>query len=86
MKLVKTGTEEAVDNIAEDDNGMLHGKKVLIRLIFSWDNSDRVVCADSYFVSVGAAEMLNLIGLRFIGVVKTATKRFTTKHLSGIEL
>ena len=30
--------------------------------------------------------MLKRIGLRFIGVVKTAVKRFNTKHLSEIEL
>ena len=30
--------------------------------------------------------MLKRIGLRFIGVAKTATKRFPRKHLSEIEL
>ena len=86
MKLVKTGTEEAVDNIAEDDNGMLHGTKVLIRLIITWSNYDCVVCAYSYFASVGASEMLKRIGLCFIGVVKMATNRFLMKHLYEIKL
>ena len=86
LKLVKTSTEEAADSIAEDDQGHLHGTKVLLNLILPWANSDRVVCADSYFASVGAAETLKRIGLRFIGVVKTATKRFPMKHLSQIEL
>ena len=43
------------------------------------------MCADSYFASVAAAKALKSIGLRFIGVVKTATKEFPLKHLSGIE-
>ena len=76
LKLVKKGTEEAVNSIAEDDNGILHGTKVILILIIPWYNSDRFVCAESYFASVGAAEMLKIIGLRFIGVVKTATKQF----------
>ena len=86
LKLVKKGTEEAVNSIAEDDNGILHGTKVILILIIPWYNSDRFVCAESYFASVGASEMLKIIGLRFIGVVKTATKRFPMKHLSEIEL
>ena len=46
LKLFKTGTEEDVDSILEDDNGILHGKKVLLGLILPWSNSDCVVCAD----------------------------------------
>jgi hypothetical protein len=34
------------------------------------------VCADSYFASVQAAEHLLSMGLKFIGVVKTATRKF----------
>ena len=55
-------------------------------MVLSWDNSDRVVCADSYFASVGAAEELKRIGLRFISVVKTATWRYPQNDLSSIEL
>ena len=58
LKLVKTGTEEAADSIAEDENVHLHGTKVLLSLILPSANSDRIVCADSYFASVGAAETL----------------------------
>ena len=86
LKLVKTDTEEATDSTLEDDNRILHGTKVLLRLIINWDNSDGVVFVDSYFVSVGAAEMSKRIDLHFIGVVKTATKQFPIKQLSKIEL
>ena len=58
LKLVKTFTEEAADIIEEDENGHLHGTRVLLSLILPWDNSDRIVCADSYFASVGAAKTL----------------------------
>ena len=86
LKLVKTGTEEAADSILEDDNGIFHGTKVFLSLIIPWANSDCIVCEDLYFASVGAAEVLTRIGLRYIGVVKTVTKRFPMKHLSEIEL
>ena len=84
LKIFKTCPEEAVDSIVEYYNGMLHGTKVLISLIIPRDNSNCVVCADSYFTSVGYVKMLKQIGLRFIGVVKTATKQFPMKHLSEI--
>ena len=55
LKLVKTGTEEAVGIIVEYDNGILHGTKVLISLILPWTYYDHVVCLDSNFASVGAS-------------------------------
>ena len=51
-----------------------------------WANTDRIVCNNYYFASVGAAETLREIGLLFIGVVKTATKLFPMRYLSKIEL
>ena len=86
LKLVKTATEEEANSIAVDSNGSLHGANVLYSLICPWTNTDRIVCADSYFASVQAAERLKRVGLRFIGVVKTATKRFPMKYLSEIEM
>lgn len=87
LKLVKTAQHDREeDENAEDEDCMLHGTKVLKYLVESWAYSDRVVCADSYFASVGAAEEMKRLGLRFIGVVKTATKRFPQAYLSGLEL
>jgi Transposase IS4 len=60
----------------------LHGTAILCRLVEPWAGSNRVVCADSYFASVDAAERLLLLGLRFIDVEKTAIKRFPMRHLS----
>ena len=87
LKLVK-----GVDLVDENDDGaptetsLLHGTSVLLKVVSPWFGSHRVVCADSYFASVGAAKELFKNGLRFIGVVKTATKGFPKKYLSGIEL
>ena len=74
LKLVKTSTEEDADSIAEDENGHLRGTKNILSLPLSWARSDRIVCADSHFASVGPAEALKRIGLRFIDVVKKVTK------------
>ena len=84
--LVKTTIEVAANSIHEDDNGRLHGTNVLMDLVSPWAQTDRIVCADSYFASVAAALALKEIGLRFIGVVKTATRRFPLTYLSNIEL
>jgi len=46
----------------------------------------RIVCADSYFASVTAARQLLGMGLRFIGVVKTATRGYPMGALSVITL
>jgi hypothetical protein len=64
---------------------VLHGTQVLLQLTTPWFNSNRIVCADSYFASVGAAQEMIRNGLRFIGVVKTATRRYPKAHLSRIE-
>jgi hypothetical protein len=91
LRLVKTRKEEEAqeannNNIEQTEEQLLHGTKVLKHLVEPWFFSDRVVCADSYFASVPAAEELLRMKLRFIGVVKTATKRFPVAYLSNLEL
>ena len=89
LKLVKSKREE---NSIEDeqnndeDDGINHGTKVLMDLVAPWTFTDRIICADSYFASKQSADMLMKFGLRFIGVVKTATKGYPMKYLSKIEL
>jgi hypothetical protein len=85
LKLVKTAEEEGA-NALEDDDGLLHGTVVLKNLVLPWANTNRIVCGDSYFASVGACEEMQRIGLRFIGVVKTATRQFPMAYLSSLEL
>ena len=65
---------------------MQHGTAILKYLVVPWDNSERDVCADSYFSSVSIAEEMMRIGIRFIGVVKNATKNFPMAYLSSIEI
>jgi Transposase IS4 len=45
-----------------------------------------MVCADSYFASVAAAEELYKHNIRLIGVVKTATRSFPKQYLLTVEL
>ena len=50
-----------------------------------WANTDRIVCTESYFVSVPVAEEFWKHGLNFIGVIKTATRKFPVAYLSNVE-
>jgi hypothetical protein len=85
LKLVKTMEEEHA-NILPGYNGMLHGTAIIKFLVFPWRGSNRIVCADSYFASVATLKELKRINLRFIGVVKTATKHFPQAYLSNLEM
>ena len=86
LKIVKDEEDYSSTDTEEEGAIMLHGVKVLKELIGPWTGSGRLVCADSFFASVQAAEVLVQEGLKFIGVVKTATKMFPLKHLQSIEL
>ena len=55
-------------------------------MVEPWVRTDHCVCADSYFASVNAVTVMRMIGLCFIGVVKTATKKFPMSYLSNLEL
>ncbi|KAI2490544.1 Transposase IS4 [Fragilaria crotonensis] len=89
LKLVKgadlMGADDD-DEVAGNESSLLHGTNVLKQVVSPWFGSNRIVCADSYFASVGAAEELFRNGLRFIGVVKTATRGFPKTFLSSVEL
>ena len=70
----------------ENNKGLDHRTAILKYLTLPWANSERGVCADSYFSSVSSAEDMMLLGLRFIEVVKTVTKKSRMNYISGIEL
>ena len=82
---MKTAKEES-NHIMENAAGLPHGTQVLAELVYPWGNTDRIVCADSYFASVASAQHLKTMGLRFIGVVKTATKKIPMAWLQRVEL
>ena len=69
-----------------DDDGNNHGTNVLKFLVEPWVRTDWCVCADSYFTSVNAVTVMRMMGLDFIGMVKTATKKFPMSYLSNLEL
>ena len=85
LKIVKTAEEENASAEADDD-GNNHGTNVLKFLVEPWVRTDRCICADSYFASVNAVTVMRTMDLRFIGVVKTATKKFPMSYLSNLEL
>lgn len=80
MEIVKSPTEDA--EIGKS-SGLTHGAAVTKRLVEPWMNTNRIVCGDSYFASVNTAQALYDVGLRFIGVVKTAHKKFPAKYLGA---
>jgi hypothetical protein len=79
LKLVKGADADRESHESKEET--LHGAKVLYDLVSPWRNSHWIVCADSYFASVPAALLLWRHGLRFIGVIKTATKQYPFKYL-----
>lgn len=84
LLLVKTKREQENTLVHEvNDN---HGTAVLKKLVQGWAFSDRIVCADSYFASVNCCLALKNMGLKFVGVVKTATKKFPMGVLTSKRL
>ena len=54
----------------DDEYNIPHGKKVLKELVVTWDNTDMIVCAGSYFSSVPGAEncgSMDSVSLAFLG-------------------
>ncbi|KAG7341012.1 transposase IS4 [Nitzschia inconspicua] len=80
LKLVNTELE------AREDDGLTLGARVAKYLVESWARTDRFVCGDSFFASVATAKELKSMGLRFIGVVKTASSHYPMTWLSSVEL
>ena len=83
LEIVKSPQEDAQN---DQDAGMSHGTAVTSRLIAPWTHSNRIVCGDSYFASLETALTLFSLGMKFIGVVKTAHRGFPLNHLSTIPM
>ena len=87
LNLVKKNQEEVKAELGQESgngNDLINGCKVLKELIESWYHTHKVVCADSYFASVSTAKELMRLGMRFIGVVKTGSKKFPIKYLQAL--
>ena len=74
LLLVKS-EEDSHLHTQENNEGLQHGTSILKYLVVPWANSERGVFAGSYFASVSSAEEMMRIGIRFVAVVKTATKK-----------
>jgi len=85
LSVVTTMKHRQEDSTGEEDD-LPHGTGVLKKLVAPWAGTKRVACADSYFASGAATQQLLSMGLRFIGVVKTGTKRFPMCALSVLPL
>ena len=83
LKLVKGSVDNEL--LENEDHGGLHGTRVMKKLVAPWRNSGRVVCADSYFSPVPCAIAMRDMGMRCIGVAKTATKKYPRHYLSTVE-
>ena len=83
IRMVKSAKNE--EDQQYDRYNTPHGKKVLKEIVMPWANTGMIVYAVSHFASVPAAEELWKHGLRFIGVIKTATWQFPMAYLSNIE-
>ena len=102
IKLCKSKSEceraaQAQDNEPANDATAAHttdngkssksaGTSAVLELTRPWHSTNRIVVADSAFASVNTAVQLNKRRLGFIGVVKTATKRFPMEPLQDTVL
>lgn len=85
LSVVTTSEYQWATSDAPDDT-LPHGTTVLKRLVAPWAGTQRIVCADLYFASVTTATHVRSMGLRFIGVVKTATRGYPMQALSTMEV
>jgi hypothetical protein len=85
LKIVKSAAAEAAAQPFLPNEDLNHGTHVLAYLVMPWACTAQTVVGDSYFALVQAARYLYKLGLRFIGVVKTATVGFPMAHLQSIQ-
>ena len=62
LKIVKSAAAEQEAAPLANHGSLLHGTLVLKELVMPWAMTDRIVCADSFFASVGAAVELKRLG------------------------
>lgn len=86
LQLLVVKTKREQENSLHVEANENHGTAVLKKLVSAWAFSERIVCADSYFASVNCCEALREMGLKFVGVVKTATKKFPMNRLATTRL
>ena len=87
LRLIKSKAEMAHVNycsgVPADENAGTTAVKVLTQ---PWHGSNRIAVGDSAFGSVATAMATKNVGLCFVGVVKTATKKFPKDYLTNVQL
>ena len=83
LRSVKSAEETHRLNPSTNTND---GTRILLHLYALWGDRERIICADTHFQSVEVAELLLQKNLKFIGVMKTDTRRFPMKHFREQEL
>lgn len=89
LKVVTTAEHRRAPDATGDtgvDGAHPHGTVVAKQLVADWAGTQRIACADSYFARVATAKGLLAMGLRLIGIVKTAARGYPTASLSDIPL
>ena len=56
MKLRTMKSSRNEEYQQDDEDKIPHGTRMIKELVMKWDNTDRIVCADSYFAPVPATE------------------------------
>ena len=83
LRIVKSARNE--EDQEDEKYNLPHGAKVLKELVLPWYNLERISYTDSYFASVTIAKAFWKYGLRFIGVISKAKRKFTMAYLSNTE-
>lgn len=83
LEIIKSASDES-HNFECDSTS--HGTTVTRRLTDPWRNSKRILCKDSCFSSFETAKSVYSVGMRHIGVVKTAARGFMMSTLSLFQM
>jgi hypothetical protein len=94
IKIIKSAAEEEViaaaaadedndEDVAADEGGK--GTRVLLELVYPWQDSGCLVTGDAYLASVEAVKLKEM-GLHFIGNVKQCSRRFPMEVLGNATL
>jgi Transposase IS4 len=70
----------------DEEQQLQHGTHICVELVKAYHHTQRLVCADLFFASMRTAETTYNMGLRFNGIVKSATRRFPMQFLLEFEL
>ncbi len=83
MQIVKSDKSEE----KRDTNEFVtHSASITRQLVEPWKNTNRIVGRDACIASVNTFKQMYDIGLRFIGVVKTAHRHFSAQYLGSVTM